>query len=65
MCADSGSIYGEVMKLADGCEYPLSYLSGNYPDTASYVKTVRAKVLELFHYDPGTVSPKAEVEERW
>ena len=63
--ADIGALYPEIMKLAERCRYPLSYLEKEYPDLSAYRREVRAKVFELFHYNPETVRPEAEVVERW
>jgi dienelactone hydrolase len=63
--ADVGSIYPEIMTLADQCRYPLSWLERDYSDAASYRQAVRGKIFELFHYAPPSVQPAPEVVDRW
>jgi dienelactone hydrolase len=62
---DAGTIYPEIMTLADQCHYPLSWLGREYPDAVSYRQIVRGKILELFHYAPPPVQPAPEVVDRW
>ena len=62
---DAGTIYAEIMTLADQCRYPLSWLEREYANAVSYRQTVRAKILELFHYAPPPVQPAPEVVDRW
>ncbi len=62
---DAGSIYDDIKTLADQCRYPLSWVERKYPDVQTYRQTARAKVLELFHYSPPSVSPVPEVVGRW
>ena len=63
--ADIGTLFGEIQGLAERCSYPLSWLSREYSGPEEYRRTVRDKVLELFHYDAPAVAPNAEVVERW
>jgi len=59
--ADIGTLYSQIAELAAGNSYPLSFLSKEQPDAASYRRTAREKVLELFHYEPPPVDPNPEV----
>jgi len=63
--ADIGTLYPEIMKLAEDCNYPLSFLEKDYPSLSAYRREVRSKILDLFHYTPGEVSPDPEVLGRW
>jgi dienelactone hydrolase len=62
---DVGTIYPEIMTLADQCRYPLSWLERSYPDAVAYRQAVREKIFELFHYAPAPVQPAPEVVDRW
>jgi dienelactone hydrolase len=62
---DAGTIYSQIKTLADQCRYPLSWLEKDYPDAATYSRTAREKVLEIFHYAPPPVAPNPEVVGRW
>ncbi|HLV00100.1 MAG TPA: alpha/beta hydrolase family protein, partial [Acidobacteriota bacterium] len=62
---DVGTIYDQVMKIADQANYPLSYLTGNYSSPDAYRRIVREKTFELFHYDPPAVNPEPEIVQRW
>jgi dienelactone hydrolase len=63
--ADIGTLYPEIMKLANRGRYPLSFLERDYANLSAYRRKVRSKVFDLFHYNPETVEPLAEVVERW
>jgi len=63
--ADVGTIYPEIMTLADQCRYPLSWLERGYPDAVACRQAVREKIFELFHYAPAPVQPAPEVVDRW
>ena len=63
--ADVGTIYDEIKRLADSCQYPLSFLKESFSSVASYRKAARQKVLELFHYDPPPTIPNPAVLGRW
>ncbi len=63
--ADIGTLYPLIDDLAAGRGYPLSYLERADPSADSYRRGARAKVFELFHYEPATVDPGAKVVERW
>ena len=63
--ADIGSLYPEILRLASPGRDSLSFLDRDYPDLATCRRTVRAKVFELFHYEPAPVSPAAVVNGRW
>jgi len=62
---DIGMLYSEIEGIAKRNTYPYSYLVRDYPDTASYRRTVRNKVLELFHYDPPPIDPAPQLVDRW
>jgi dienelactone hydrolase len=62
---DIGTLYPEVMKLADLCDYPLSFLDPDNSDLTAYKHAVRDKVFELFQYSPPAASPAPEVLGRW
>jgi len=63
--ADLGTLFDRVQSLASQNDYPLSFLSKDYADVADYRKTVRGKLLDLFHYQPPPITPNAEVIDRW
>jgi dienelactone hydrolase len=63
--SDSGSVYAEILTLADQCRYPLSWLEKAYPNAESYKTTVRERVLDLLHYSPPAVPPAPEILARW
>jgi dienelactone hydrolase len=63
--ADAGTIYAEIKRLADSCQYPFSFLKGNFANVASYRRAARQKVLELFHYDPPPTIPNPVILGRW
>ncbi len=62
---DVGTIYPEIMTLADQCRYPLSWLERSYPDAVAYRQAVRERIFELFHYAPAPVQPAPEIVDRW
>lgn len=63
--ADLGTLYSDVMELANRRGYPLSLLSRDGGDIESYRREVRETVLDLYHYRPEPVDPAPEVEARW
>jgi dienelactone hydrolase len=63
--ADIGTLYSQIEGLALQNDYPLSYLSGDYPGPAAYRRAVRDQVFRLFCYNPPPVDPAPEVVGRW
>lgn len=62
---DIGTLYDAIEVIADQCNYPLSFLTKKYASVLEYRKTIQAKVLELFHYDPPQIAPTTTVIDRW
>lgn len=65
VAADAGTLYPEIMTLADQCRYSYSWLQRPYPDAISCRQAIREKILELLHYAPPPVRPEPEVVGRW
>ncbi len=63
--ADIGTLYPQIDRISAAADYPLSFLSGNFAGVDAYRQAARAKVFELFQYDPDPVKPEAEVVDRW
>lgn len=51
-----------VVELAGKCEYPLSFLSRDWPEIASWQALARGRILELLSYWPEKCPLRAEVE---
>lgn len=62
---DLGTLFPNVLRLAEAGGYPLSYLEPSFEDVQSWRTQARAKVLELFHYHPPLPGQAAQVLERW
>ena len=59
--ADSGSLYPYLEEISQQSKFSLSYLSRKYKSPEEYKKAARAKLHELFHYNPPSVEKKPEV----
>jgi dienelactone hydrolase len=62
--ADLGSLFPDVERLAGPENYSLSFLSGRFRTLEEFRAAARQKVLDLLHYRPARVEPRAEVLER-
>jgi dienelactone hydrolase len=62
--ADLGSLFGEVEKLADANRARLTFLSDRFRTHEEFRAAGREKILELLHYRPEKVDPRAEVVDR-
>ncbi len=63
--ADAGSIYPEIAGLARRCDFRLGFASVDRRGLAARRRAIRAKVLELFHYEPPPVKPRPVIVGRW
>jgi len=61
---DLGSLFPDVDKLAQGSRHRYSFLGDRFKTFAEHKSTARDKLLDLLHYRPEKVDPKAEVLER-
>jgi len=61
---DVGSLYPFIESQAVKADFPLSFLSPEFSDLASWKPRARGKLLELLHYAPEKCDPAAEVVER-
>ncbi len=57
----TGTLDVFIQKLKPQGELPLSFLKAEHGDLAAWKAEARTKVLELLHYAPEKVEPKAEV----
>jgi dienelactone hydrolase len=62
--ANLGSLFVDLNRLAGGEAYPLSFLNERFRSHEAFRAEARAKVLDLFRYQPTPVEPRAEVVER-
>lgn len=62
--ANLGTLYPDVLKLAEAGTYPLSFLNDGLRDLDEFKRAARAKLLDLLLYRPAPVEPKAEIVER-
>jgi len=62
--ADVGSIYPELMKLANLHQFEYSFLGDRFSDLNEFKQESREKVFDALLYRPQPAAPKAEVLER-
>ena len=62
--SDVGSLYPFIYSQAVKGESPLSFLNPRFRSLRSWKKAARGKLLELLHYAPAKIDPKAETVER-
>ena len=62
--SDVGSLFPFIESQAVKGEFPLSYLRQEFRDLTAWKKQARGKLLELLHYAPPPIAPRAEVVER-
>lgn len=62
--ANLGSLFPQLEKLTNPSTYSLSFLNESMRSVEDFRRVGREKVLELLHYRPEKVNPKAEVIER-
>jgi dienelactone hydrolase len=62
--SDVGSLFPFIESQAVKGEFPLSYLRPDFQDLAAWKRQARGKLLDLLHYAPPRVEPRAEVLER-
>lgn len=60
----TGTLDAFIQKLTPQGELPLSFLNAEHHDLATWKAKARAKMLELLHYQPEPVEPRAEVISR-
>ncbi len=60
----TGTLDAFIQKLKPQGELPLSFLKAEHGDLPAWKAKARAKMLELLHYAPEKVKPKAEVVSR-
>jgi dienelactone hydrolase len=58
--SDVGSLYPFIRSQAVKGEFPLSFLQPEFTDLATWKARARGRVLELLHYSPPPVQPRAE-----
>ncbi|MCC5908129.1 MAG: hypothetical protein JJU13_18075 [Balneolaceae bacterium] len=61
---DLGSFYPIIMDLSEGMSYPYSFLNEKFQNIEDFKSAGREKILDLYGYRPGPVSPNAEVIEQ-
>ena len=61
--SDVGSLYPFIQSQAVKREFPLSFLRDEFRDVRGWKRRARGKLLELLHYAPEKVAPRAEVVE--
>ncbi|MEX0704421.1 MAG: alpha/beta hydrolase family protein [Planctomycetales bacterium] len=62
--ADIGSLYPDVMRLAEKNEFRYSFLGDQFQSLDEFKKAGRAKVFEALRYRPEKVEPRAEIVDR-
>lgn len=62
--ADVGSLFPFIRAQARSAPFPLSFLQPRHTDAMAWTREARRLVLDLLHYAPPPVDPRAEVLER-
>lgn len=62
--SDVGSLFPFIQSQTIKGEFPLSFLNPRFRSLRGWKKTARSKLLELLHYSPAKVDPRAETVER-
>lgn len=62
--ADMGSLYPDILRLAESQRYEYSFLTDRFETRQQFESAAREKVFQLLLYQPPRVDPKPEVLER-